>query len=172
MTIKDYKKTNPTLRETTLCYLIKADDILLAEKKRGMGVGKINGVGGKRNPGETIEEANVRETSEEIGVDLKNFWQVATLYFYFPDDPTDLNGNVKVWVYMADSWSGEPGESEEMKPKWYKLSGIPTDLMWEADAIWLPQVLNGKKVIAEFSYDKNYQLIEHQIKVVDNISKL
>ena len=37
-------------------------------KKRGFGVGKINGVGGKVGKGETIETAAVREAHEEVGV--------------------------------------------------------------------------------------------------------
>ena len=43
--------------EATLCFLLRKDEILLAKKKYGFGVGKWNGVGGKVEKGETIEEA-------------------------------------------------------------------------------------------------------------------
>ncbi len=33
--------------QTTLCFLLKGDEILLALKKRRFGTGKWNGVGGK-----------------------------------------------------------------------------------------------------------------------------
>ena len=35
------------LRQATICLLRKNDEVLLAMKKRGFGVGKWNGVGGK-----------------------------------------------------------------------------------------------------------------------------
>lgn len=38
-------------------------------KKRGFGVGKWNGSGGKIQPGETPEDTAVREVKEEIGID-------------------------------------------------------------------------------------------------------
>ena len=42
--------------------------LLLGRKKRGFGEGKWNGFGGKLEPGETVEEAAVRELQEESGV--------------------------------------------------------------------------------------------------------
>ena len=54
--------------EATLMLLRKNNEILLAMKKRGFGVGKFNGVGGKLKSGETPEMAMLRETKEEIGV--------------------------------------------------------------------------------------------------------
>ena len=47
--------------ETTLLYLRKNDEILLAKKKRGFAKDKYNGVGGKVENGETPEEAAIRE---------------------------------------------------------------------------------------------------------------
>ena len=35
------------MKQATLCLLVKDNEILLAMKKRGFGVGKWNGVGGK-----------------------------------------------------------------------------------------------------------------------------
>ena len=40
----------------TIMFVIKDGQILLIEKKRGLGAGKINGPGGKIDPGETALE--------------------------------------------------------------------------------------------------------------------
>ena len=48
----------------TLMFVVQGDSILLIEKKRGLGAGKINGPGGKIDPGETPEEAVMRETRD------------------------------------------------------------------------------------------------------------
>jgi ADP-ribose pyrophosphatase YjhB (NUDIX family) len=49
------------MKEATLCLLIEGDKILLAMKKRGFGVGKWNGLGGKVALGEKIIDAAIRE---------------------------------------------------------------------------------------------------------------
>ena len=56
------------MRHTTLMLLKKDGKLLLGLKKRGFGLGKINGIGGKVEEGESVEAAAVRETFEEIGV--------------------------------------------------------------------------------------------------------
>ena len=49
---------------TTLCFLINNSQVLLAMKKRGFGVGKWNGTGGKVIGDESVEQAAKRETKE------------------------------------------------------------------------------------------------------------
>lgn len=151
------------LRQTTLCLLVRNDEILLAMKKRGFGEGHWNGVGGKLNPGEGIEEAAIRETKEEIGVTAKSLQHVADLHFYFEDLPLEKDWNQQVVVYLVNDWEGEPTESEEMAPQWFKHSEIPYDLMWPDDIHWLPKVLNGKKINAHFILSPNQKLGEFEI---------
>jgi 8-oxo-dGTP pyrophosphatase MutT (NUDIX family) len=53
--------------QTTLMFLFNSQgQILLAMKKRGFGVGKWNGPGGKVQEKETILQAAVREVKEEV----------------------------------------------------------------------------------------------------------
>ena len=48
-----------------LCFIVKDGRVLLIRKKRGLGAGKINGPGGRLEPGETTLAAAIRETQEE-----------------------------------------------------------------------------------------------------------
>ena len=50
----------------TLLFVIRAGKVLLIHKKRGLGAGKINGPGGKLEPGETPKQCAIRETTEEL----------------------------------------------------------------------------------------------------------
>ena len=78
------------MRDTSLVYPVRKDGrILLGHKRRGMGAGKWNGFGGKREDGETMRECAARELFEESGLiaDPKAFEAAGDLYFYQPSDP-------------------------------------------------------------------------------------
>src|SRR3989344_6107951 len=139
------------MKPVTLCLLVKDNKVLLAMKKRGFGVGKWNGVGGKVQKGETIETAAARETGEEIGVmvDLAKIENVGKIEFHFKDKP---EWNQHMHIFLVKNWEGEPKESEEMMPKWYFQNEIPFDAMWPDDKHWLQMVLAGKKVEGRFNF--------------------
>lgn len=151
----------------SLLFLRHDDQVLLAMKKRGFGEGRWNGVGGKIEEGETIESAMIRETQEEIGVTPITYEKVGDLRFdeHFKGEPTLMH----VHVFIASTWEGEPAESEEMKPQWFSIDSIPYDSMWPDDPYWLPQVLEGKKVSADFKLDQSDDIISHEVKVVTDL---
>lgn len=152
------------LRQATICLLRKDNEVLLAMKKRGFGAGKWNGVGGKVKEGETAEQAAIRETQEEIGVTLTVLKQMAVLDFHFPDIPAEKDWDQQVVVFMSDKWTGDPIESEEMKPQWYETSEIPYDQMWSDDILWMPKVLSGQKVKAKFIFSGESDLKEYKFE--------
>jgi mutator protein MutT len=149
----------------TLLLLLRDDEILLAMKKRGFGMGLWNGVGGKIDPGETIEQALVRETQEEIGVTPTSYSKVAVHDFAFPDGTIDMQGH----VYLCREWSGEPVETEEMAPKWFKISDIPYDEMWQDDIVWMPLVLRGKLLRTNFTFDADQNMTRAEMDIVETL---
>lgn len=127
-------------------------------KKRGFGVNKWNGVGGKLAGAETFEEAVIRETKEEIGIDILNLSKYAEISFKFE------NGlQIFSEVFLSDSWSNDPAESEEMMPKLYDIQNIPYDHMWGDDKEWLPLVLDFEKLRASFEFDLEDNIIKREI---------
>lgn len=160
------KETHPDIRRTLL-FLRRDDQILLAMKKRGFGAGKWNGVGGKLEEGESLEDATIRETQEEIGVAALKFHLVAEHDFI--QDAEEDPWHMYVYAYLCDEWQGEPEESEEMRPQWYQTDAIPYENMWEDDKYWLPQVLQGQKVQGTFIFDSDDKLLKHTITPVDTL---
>lgn len=150
-----------------LLFLTKKNQVLLALKKRGFGANRYNGIGGKIELNETVEEALIRESQEEIGVTPLKFEKMANIVFdeYFKSEPT----LVEVDVYIASKWTGKPTESEEVNPKWFKINQIPFDQMWPDDLYWLPQVLDGKKISAKFKLDEKDTIISRKVKIVNRI---
>jgi len=154
-----------TEKVCTLLFLKRGDDILLAMKKRGFGANRYNGVGGKIEPGETIEAALVRECQEEIGVTPTHYWKVAE--HDFSQTENDQPWRMYVHAYLCDEWEGEPAETDEMAPEWFKLGNIPYGNMWQDDEYWLPRVLKGEKVYGIFSFDEHDNMLAHDIKRVE-----
>lgn len=169
MGIKEYEQSiiSP-LREATILLLLREDEVLLAMKKSGFDEGKWNGVGGKPNPGETIEETAVREAGEEIGVIPKKIKRVAEINFHFPLVPQEKGWGQKVSVFTTTEWEGEPQEIEEMKPQWYKIKDIPYKEMWWDDEIWMPKVFNGSLLRASFMFGENEKVDDYYINEVES----
>ena len=137
-------------------------------KKRGFGAGNWNGAGGKVDDKleETIEEALVRETKEEVGVEVKDFYKVGEIEFIFPEKTA---WDQLVHVYLAKDWVGKPQESDEMRPRWFTIEEIPYEEMWSSDAHWLPKVLSKKLVKAKFLFDNEFAIQDHHLTTVDSL---
>lgn len=163
------KESHPDIRRTLL-FLRRGDELLLAMKKRGFGAGKWNGVGGKLETGESIEEALIRECQEEIGV-TPTAWEAVGELDFIQDAETDDPWHMFVYAYVADEWDGEPGESDEMRPEWFRLDDIPYASMWDDDEYWLPMVLDGKKVVGTFTFDIDDRLLTHDVRVVEELAR-
>ena len=166
MNTSDKKSLANPLRQVTLAFLIRDKEILLAMKKRGVGEGKWNGYGGKPMIDETIIDAAIRETREEIGVTPKELKHVATLNFYFPALPQFADSNQQVIVFFVRQWEGEIQETEEMAPEWFPLAELPFSKMWPDDIHWLPKVIQGNNVTADFYFNKDMQLDNFSVREV------
>ena len=148
------------MKLTTLCYPIVHGRVLLAMKKRGFGVGYWNGPGGKIEAGETALEACIRETKEEVGIDVAGLVYRGTVEFDFAGKP---EWNNRCEVFVSEMVMGEAKESEEMLPQWFEFDAVPYDRMWEDDRIWLPTVLRGGTVSSRFYFDGSGHLLRHEV---------
>lgn len=153
----------------TVCVLalfVDKNQLLLVMKKRGFGSNYWNGPGGKVEAGESLRAALVRECQEEVGMTPLTFEKVAVHDFKFSDSPNDM----LVHTYLCTKWEGEATESEEMAPRWFKLSEIPYDDMWQDDRYWLSLALAGKKLETQFTFDSEQHMLAYAINEVDSLS--
>lgn len=131
-----------------LVFLTRGDEVLLIHKKTGFGAGKINGPGGKLEPGESAIEAAVREVQEELLITPCNLCEMGVLHFDFVDGL-----RLHCTVFTGTEFEGEPTETREAKPEWFRIDEVPYDRMWADDRHWLPQMLAGKTFKAWFRFD-------------------
>ncbi len=129
---------------------MKGNSVLLGMKKRGFGVGRWNGFGGKIDPGETIERGAMRELGEEANIQEGVLEKMGILEFSFQDDEKVL----EVHIFKLTDFNQEPVETEEMRPQWFPFNEIPFSQMWSDDEYWFPLFLQGKLFKGAFLFDR------------------
>lgn len=144
----------------TLAFIKNNSQLLLAMKKRGFGVGKLNGYGGKIGAGETISQAACREVKEEAEIDVIEIDKRGLINFSWS---SNKNRPIECHVFEIIKYTGEPVETEEMKPEWFSLDSLPYDRMWDDDPFWLPHFLANKKFEANFIFNDDDKVIDHFI---------
>lgn len=149
----------------TLCLAVHDGKVFLGMKKRGFGMGRWNGFGGKVEPGETIIDAAKHEMFEECGVTVGEMEELGVHEFEFDSKRGEI---LEVHVFRVDGFTGEPEETEEMKPEWFALADIPYDRMWPDDIHWLPLFLEGKKFRTKFLFGEKDAVLEQDIRVIEN----
>lgn len=148
----------------TLVIIHNDSQILLGAKKRGFGEEYVNGFGGKVKENETIEQAAKRELYEEAGIEAE-LEKMGEIEFEFESKPELL----EVHFYRSNAFSGEPTESEEMRPRWYPIDEIPYDKMWPDDPYWMPMLLKGEKFKGKFLFDENHKILDWKLEEVKGI---
>jgi 8-oxo-dGTP diphosphatase len=137
----------------SLCFVIQDGRILLIEKRRGLGAGKVNGPGGRRLDGETAVDCARRETLEEIGVTPTGLAHAGELHFQFVD-----GYSLHCAVFTAAGCEGALIETDEAKPFWKKTGEIPFERMWTDDALWIPWMLERRPFKGYFHFDGDKML--------------
>ena len=142
----------------TLMFVVKDGQILLIMKKRGLGAGKVNGPGGRIDPGETPEQCAIRETQEELCVTPTGVRFAGELMFQFTGDNKLGGHSIHGYVYRADDCDGTPTETNEAVPMWTPVDQVPYDRMWQDDRLWLPLLIEGRRFVGRFLFDEDTML--------------
>ncbi|HNX36290.1 MAG TPA: 8-oxo-dGTP diphosphatase [Kiritimatiellia bacterium] len=148
-----------------LMFIRRGGQVLLIVKKRGLGHGKINAPGGRLEPGETLEQAAVRETQEEVGLTPFNPRGAGRLDFAFTD-----GYSLRCHVFTADAYAGILTETDEADPFWCDEADIPYERMWADDRLWIPLMLEGRRFDAQFVFDGD-RMLWHTFQAEQNPSR-
>lgn len=128
---------------TTLCYIEKDDKYLMLhrdKKENDLNAQKWIGVGGKFEPGETVEECLVREVFEETGLTLSSYIFVGMIKFV-----SDIYEDEDMYLFKGTDFTGEVRtDCEEGTLEWVESSKVLDLPTWEGDRYFLKPLLEGK----------------------------
>lgn len=150
--------------KATLMFLIQEGRVLLIRKKRGIGARKVNGPGGKLEPGETPLQCVCREVEEELGIRVLDPVQHGEIAFSFVCKSVP---EILCSVFTATRFEGEVIETPEADPLWTDVGEVPYDLMWEDDRYWLPQLLSGAYIKGRFLFEGE-SLLYHDVRIQES----
>ncbi len=134
-----------TVIPRTLVFLTRGEAVLLLEgaptKRRW--AGKLNGLGGHVEPGETIWEAARREVKEECGLEVTSLTLRAVIHITLPHPP-----GIVIFVFVGAAPEDQvPRPSAEGMPRWVQrdaLEGLP---LVDDLPLLLPRVLTSGPLV-------------------------
>ncbi|POH58159.1 8-oxo-dGTP diphosphatase [Arthrobacter glacialis] len=137
-----------TSAPVTLCFMLRThegrEQVLLGLKKTGFGAGKVVGIGGHVEPGESIVAAICREVAEETSlvIGAMDLIPAGTVAFVFPAKP---EWDMFTTVFLCRTFAGDAVESDEIAPQWHPVGDLPHAHMWADASHWLPAFLSGER---------------------------
>ena len=138
---------------TTLCYIERDERYLMlhrVKKEKDINRDKWIGVGGHFEEGESPEECLLREVKEETGLTL-TAWKLRGIITF----GTDTCDTEYMFLYTADSYTGELKECDEGNLEWVEKSAVCELPIWEGDKIFFRLLEEERPFFSlKLSYDK------------------
>lgn len=154
------KRQRYTVIPRTLVFITRGDAVLLlrGSAHKRIWAGKYNGIGGHVERDEDIYSAAQREVREETGLEVEKL-RLTGLINIDGDQPT----GIMLFVFVAESRSGEPQPSEEGDLEWIDRRLLDqVDLVEDLPTI-LPRAIEhaagASPFFAHYRYDQAEQLI-------------
>ena len=123
------------MKNTTLCYILRGDEVLMlhrVKKQQDINKDKWIGIGGKFEENESPDECLLREAREETGLELTK-WQCRGVVTFL----NDCCEGEYMYLFTATEYTGELKQCDEGDLQWVSRDFLYSLPMWEGDKIFL-----------------------------------
>ncbi len=123
------------MRNTTLCYITRGDQVLMLhriKKKNDINRDKWIGIGGKFEQNESPDECLLREALEETGLTLTAWRCRGIVSFLYEGQEAEY-----MHLFTADGFEGTLRDCDEGQLEWVSREFLDSLPMWEGDPIFL-----------------------------------
>lgn len=147
------------MRNTTLCHIERDGKYLMlhrVKKENDLNRDKWVAIGGKFEDGESPEECNAREVSEETGLTLNSAEYRGIVTFVSAKWETEY-----MHIFTSRDFSGVVGECNEGNLEWVDKKALLSLPIWEGDRIFLRLIDDPERPFFSLKlvYDRNDRLI-------------
>lgn len=145
----------------TLCFIQHDQKYLMLYRNKEPNKGKWNGVGGKIEPGETPQEACLREIYEETGLIIPTITFRGLVYW---------NNEGGMYVYLAETAKRQVSPSHEGRLEWKTLDWILTSPQVVSNIpLFLVPMLDKERPPQKhaFFYNEQGKIIRHEMEDLD-----
>lgn len=151
-------------RPSALCYLADSGRLLMLKRRKEPFSQHWTAPGGKLEDGETPQEAVVREVWEETGFTVEK--PQLRVICSESSHPQDVDYNWLLFVFRADSYSGELIQSDEGELRWLPIDELHQWNLPEVDRRIMEFALNDE---LGPQYVKVEYTPDHQVKHLESV---
>jgi 8-oxo-dGTP diphosphatase len=147
-----------------LCFIKKANEILMLKRKKSPNRGKLNGVGGKIHIDELPELSMIREIHEETGLIANSLVLKGVLRFI---DMEQEKKDYLVYTYFCEDFSGELlSDCDEGELLWIPQDKLLTENVVGNIPIFYPRLVSARGVLTMnfYHYDSQGKIQCHFIE--------
>ncbi len=128
----------------TLTFLLRDGDVLLLRGAPGKRrwAGRLNGIGGHVEPGESVLAGALREVREETGLEPQDLALRGVIHV---SPPSPSEPGVILFVFLGSAPLGEVAASAEGQLAWHPMSALPTPDVLEDVPLLLPRLLSAQE---------------------------
>ncbi|CAN5191435.1 hypothetical protein BH09PAT1_BH09PAT1_6760 [soil metagenome] len=157
------------MQQAILCFLIRDDEILLAESNYRPDKKTWNGITGFVTDTKKLDYDTSKILFDAIKVrtyasDLK---KVGVMHLYTISDEHIQEKALTQSIFICKKWQGEPRFAGNFRPRWYTFDTIPYDDMFEDTKEWLPKIIDGEKLIIEILSQTNDDTHKTEVRNVN-----
>lgn len=134
-----------------LCFLYDNDEVLLVHSGYRSDEKTWDGIGEFLQTTKSPELVAVKTIYDRVKVEvnLQDLEKAAVIHHRILNKDGKALDELELAVFLCNRWRGEPRVTPGIKPQWFSIDVLPFQEMPKDEQYWLPNILEGERLIVE-----------------------